>query len=198
MKHRVSKYALCVAALASLVSLAAFAKPHLLENIPLMWKPTNPLSSGVVQSTSVKVSFAPLKDVRQNPQLIAENREDQTPKPVTTKDDVGAFVATHMREIFDRNGVTTVDSGGDAIVSGEVRQFFVEETGTYQGQIALHVTVHGPSGKMLWEGSTSGTNSRFGRSYKAENYYETLSDSLIDATTNLLKDPEFVRALGHT
>jgi hypothetical protein len=198
MKHPFWKYALCVAALSSLVSLAAFAKPRLLENIPLEWKPTSPLSSGVVQSTSVKVSFAPFKDMRQNPQVIAENREDSTPKPVTTKDDVGAFVAAHMREIFAGNGVTTVDSGGDAVVSGEVRQFFVEETNTYQGQIALHVTVRSPSGKTLWDGSTSGTNSRFGRSYKAENYYETLSDTLIDATTNLLKDPEFLRALGKT
>jgi hypothetical protein len=198
MKHPLWKYTLCVAALFSLVSVVAFAKPRLLENIPLQWKPTNPLSSGIALTTSVKISFAPFKDVRQNPQLIAENREDQTPKPVTTKDDVGAFVTTHMREVFDHNGITTVDSGGDAIVSGEVRQFFVEETGTYQGQIALHVTVQSTSGKMLWEGSTAGTNSRFGRSYKAENYYETLSDSLIDATTNLLKDPEFVRALGQT
>ena len=93
---------------------------------------------------------------------------------------------------------TTVDSGGNAIVSGEVRQFFVEETGTYQGQIALHVTVRSPAGEVLWEGSTSGTNSRFGRSYKAENYYETFSDSLIDATTSLLKNSDFVKALGRT
>ena len=198
MKNPSWKYSLGVAALGALVSLAALAKPRLLENIPLQWKPTSPLSSGVVQSTSVKVSFAPLKDMRQNRELIAENREDDTPKPVTTKDDVGAFVTTHMREIFDRNGIMTVDSGGDAVVSGEVRQFFVEETGTYQGQIALHVTVQSPAGKVLWEGNASGTNSRFGRSYKAENYYETLSDSLIDATTNLLKDPEFMRSLGRT
>jgi hypothetical protein len=198
MKHPFWKYALGAVALSFLVSLAAFAKPRLLENIPLVWKPTTQLSSGAVESTSAKVSFAAFKDTRQNPQLIAENREDETPKPVTTQDNVGAFVATHMREIFDHNGITTVDSGGDAIVSGEVRQFFVEETNTYAGQIALHVTVTSPSGKVLWEGSTSGTNSRFGRSYKAENYYETLSDTLIDATTSLLKNSDFVKALGHT
>jgi hypothetical protein len=188
-----------VTTLCLLVSAAALAAPRLLQNIPLQWKPTSPLSSGAVESTSAKVSVASFKDARQNPQLIAENREDENkPKPVTTADDVGAFVTTHIREIFDRNGITTVDSGGDAVVSGEVRQFFVEETGTYQGQIALHVTVRDPSGKLLWEGSTSGTNSRFGRSYKAENYYETLSDSLIDATTSLLKNSDFMKALGHT
>jgi hypothetical protein len=196
MKYAIRFTTLC---LLVLVSVGAIASSRLLLNIPLQWKPTSPLSNGAVTATSAKVSVMSFKDTRQNPQQIAENREDSTPKPVTTTDDVGAFVTTHMKEILNRNGVTTVDSGADAVLSGEVTQFFVTETNTYEGQIALHVTVSSPSGKVLWQGTTSGTNSRFGRSYKAENYYETFSDTLIDATTSLLRNSDFMKALsGHT
>ena len=57
------------------------------------------------------------------PELIAENHEDKVAKPVTTKDDVGAFVAAHLKDALEREGLTTVASGGDVILSGEVRQF---------------------------------------------------------------------------
>jgi hypothetical protein len=50
-------------------------------------------------------------------------------------------------------------------------------------------------GKTEWAGVTSGTSSRWGRSYKAENYYETISDSLLEATTNAIRDEGFRKAL---
>ena len=42
----------------------------------------------------------------------------------------------------------------------------------------------------------SGTSSRWGRSYKAENYYETISDSLLEATTNAIQDEGFRKGLA--
>ncbi len=131
----------------------------------------------------------------QQPALVAENREMATPRLVTTRDDVGAFVATHMRQIFDRGGLTTVDSGGNAVVSGEVRQFFVEETDTYRANVVLHLTVRSSAGTALWDGNVSGSASTFGRSYSMENYDQVLSDSIIDATATLLKDPDFRSAV---
>jgi hypothetical protein len=186
---------LCVAVLCSLASLGALAAPKLLQDIPLQWKPTTELGAAV-QTSHQKIRFVAFKDVRDNPKLIAENREKATPKPVTTKDDVGAFVTDSLRRIFDREGFSTVDASGDLVISGEVRRFFVEETDTYKGDVLLHVTVTSHDGKTLWDGNTSGAASTFGRSYKAENYYEVLSNSLIDATTTLLKNHDFVQALG--
>ena len=170
-----------------------------LENVPLVWKPTSSLDLGVIDLSEVsksKIQVAAFNDVRKQPQLIAENREDAAPKPVTTKDDVGVFVTTQERQLFGRAGLNIVDTDGDVIVSGEVRQFFVEETNTYKGEVVLHVTVRNRAGATLWEGNTSGTASRFGRSYKMENYYESLSDSLIDATSTLLKNQEFMQSLA--
>ncbi len=189
------RYRLCVAALCSIASAAALAAPKLLQDIPLQWKPTAELGAAV-QSTHQRISFVAFKDVRDNPKLIAENREKSTPKPVTTKDDVGAFVSDSLRHIFDREGFNTVDSGGDLMISGEVRRLFVVETDTYNADVLLHITVQSRDGKTLWDGNTSGTATNFGRSYKAENYYEVISNSLIDATTTLLKNHDLAQALG--
>src|ERR1019366_1413202 len=130
------------------------------------------------------------------PELIAENREDAVPKPVSTKDNVGAFVSAHFRGAFDQLGLKTVDRGGDVVVAGEVRQFFVEETNTYKGHVVVHLNVRNRAGKSLWTGTAKGENSRFGRSYSAENYYETFSDAILAAVTSLLQEDEFRAALA--
>lgn len=190
------RHAIRIAAALAVAALCACASQAPLQNVPLQWKPSNDVNLGVVESSSHKFSFETFKDVRQQPQLIAENREKATPRPVTTRDDVGAFVATHVRQVFDRGGLTTVDSGGDVVVSGEVRQFFVEETDTYKARVVLHLAVRNAAGAALWEGDVSGSASTFGRSYSMENYDQVLSDSIIDATASLLKDPGFRDALA--
>jgi Uncharacterized lipoprotein len=180
----------------SAVALVAYAAPKLLEHVSLQWKPTSQLSREGVQESRAPIQFETFKDTREKPELIGENGEDDKPKPVTTTDDVGAFVSTHMRELFDRAGLKTVDSDGAVIVKGEVTHFFVEETSTYQAEVAVHLTLVSSSGKKLWSGTASGDAKRFGRSYKLENYYETLSDALINTTTSLLRSDELQKALS--
>ena len=66
---------------------------------------------------------------------------------------------------------------------------------TYNGDVRLKVTLIDPSGTSLWTGITSGAATRFGRSYRAENYYEVLSDSLVKAVQNLMQNASFRSAL---
>ena len=172
---------------------------QLLNDVPLVWKPTSELNFGGVDLSEArrsKIQFEPFVDARKQPALIAENREDAIPRPVTTSGNVGEFVSANVRQILDRAGLDTVDSGGDVIVSGEVRDFFVEETSLYKGTVQLHLSVRNRAGVTLWSGSASGTAQRFGRSYSQENYYEVLSDSLINATVPLVQDWDFRRALA--
>jgi hypothetical protein len=170
----------------------------LLEHIPLQWRPTSSLQFGTQQVTPSPVQFATFKDVRPKPELIGENREDdlKPPKPVTTSEDVGAFVSAHIRDLFKQAGLNTVDSNGSVIVKGEVTQFFVTETNTYEAQVAVHLSVESPAGATLWSGVASGDAKRFGRSYKAENYYEVLSDATVNAVSSMLQSSEFQRALA--
>jgi hypothetical protein len=180
------------------VAGGAYARTKLLEHVPLQWKPTSELRLGAMQMSQAPVQFETFKDVRYDKEAIGENREDDTPKPVTTTDDVGAFVGSHMRELFDRAGLKTVDSNGAVTIRGEVRQFFVRETVTYQATVAVHVTVVSRDGKTLWSGLASGDAKRFGRSYELEDYYEVLSDALVNTVSSMLQSAEFQQALsGH-
>ena len=178
------------------VTLGAFAVAAPLVNVPLRWKPTSDLRLGATQITAAAVQFEPFKDTREMPDKVGENREDDTPKPVTTSDDVGAFVSNHMRDLFSHAGVKTVDTGGDVVVKGEVRQFFARETHTYKAEVSVHLTVVGRDGTTLYSGVTSGEASRFGRSYLLENYYEVLSDAVVNATSSALQNVEFQKALS--
>jgi hypothetical protein len=148
--------------------------------------------------TATAVTIAPFIDVRDAKQAIGENREDELPKPVSTPDDVGAFVSTHLRQLFDQAGIKTVDRNGTVTIKGEVKKFFVRELATYKSEVELHLTVIDQNGNILWNGSASGEATRFGRSYKAENYYEVLSDALVNTVSSMLQAPEIQRALsGH-
>jgi len=185
-------------ALLVLASLCACAKAPL-ENIPLVWKPTSKTSIGTINLTEVgdtRIRLDDFRDTRKTPELIAENREEAVPKPVTTRDNVGQFVSAHMRQILQTAGLDIVDGDADVVISGEVRQFFVEETSTYNGSVLLRVAVHKRNGATLWNGTASGSAKTFGRSYSSENYYEVLSDSVVDATGTLLRDPDFRHALS--
>lgn len=185
-----------LALIAAAAMLAGCETPKPLENVPLQWKPTAGLNT-TVQSSATRIQLGAFRDMRANPQLIAENREQKTPRTVTTSDDVGAFVATHTRELLTRSGFTTVDHGGDVILSGEVQQFFVKETDNYDGEVVLHLVLTDANGRKLWEGQANGSASHFGRSYSAENYYETLSDSVTKAVGSMLQDPGFNGAVAH-
>jgi hypothetical protein len=180
------------------VALTASSKSKLLEHIPLQWQPTSTLQPGTAQMTASTVTIAPFTDGRDNKELIGENREDDPRKPVTTTDDVGTFVSTNIRQLFDQAGVKTVDSNGEVIIKGEVMKFFVREESTYKSTVEIHLTVIGQDGKTLWKGLASGEATRFGRSYRAENYYEVLSDAVVNTVSSMLQADDFRKALsGH-
>jgi hypothetical protein len=187
-------------ALLFVISLAltgsAAAKTALLEHVHLQWRATSDLRLGTQEMSRVPIQFEVFQDVRNNKESIGENREDEQPKPVTTSDDVGSFVSTHMRELFDSGGLKTVDSNAAVTIKGEVTQFFARETSTYKSEVAVHLTVVGSDGKTLWSGVASGAATRFGRSYKLENYYEVLSDAVVNTVSSMLQSPEFQKALS--
>jgi hypothetical protein len=178
------------------LTVGAYAKTALLEHVRLQWRPTSSLALGAQEMPQVPIQFESFQDVRDNKEAVGENLEDDKPKPVTTTDDVGSFVSTHMRELFDRGGLKTVDSNAAVTIKGEVRQFFVRETSTYKSEVAVHLTVVGSDGKTLWNGVASGAATRFGRSYKLENYYEVLSDAIVNTVSSMLQSAEFQKALS--
>jgi hypothetical protein len=180
----------------SLLCLVACQTP--LINIPLEWRPTSSAEfsrEGMSNTASMKIQFEAFTDARPHPELLAENREENPPKQVTTRDNVSEFVRLHVRQAFDQAGFTTVDHDGDVILSGDIRQLFVDEKGTYKGTFALGVKLTDRSGATLWKGVVSGEAKRYGRLYAAGNYYKVISDSIVSAISALFNDADFRKAL---
>ena len=70
------------------------------------------------------------------------------------------------------------------------------ETATYKSLVVVHLTVTDRGGKTLWSGLASGDATRFGRSYKLENYCEVLSDAIVNTVSSLLESAEFQKTLS--
>ena len=183
-----------------LTLLAGCAGVRSLDNVPLEWSPEREprasAGSAPADLFKTRIKVASLTDSRERPKLIGENREGGQPQPVTTSDDVGAFVTEHFKGLLVGAGLNVVDSGESALIRGDVQQFFVVETSTYSGEVRLQIVVTDPAGKTLWQGVTGGTSTRFGRSKWARNYYESLSDALSLATSSLLQEHGFQTALA--
>jgi hypothetical protein len=178
------------------VTLCGHAKTVLLTHVPLQWRPTSELASGTTDMDATTIRFETFQDVRNDKEKVGENLEDDAPKPVTTTDDVGAFVSSHIRRLFDRAGLKTVDDDAAVTIKGEVRQFFARETSTYNSQVEVQLIVVGRDGNTIWKGLASGEATRFGRSYKIENYYEVLSDAVVNTVSSMLRSEEFRKALS--
>ena len=190
-----------VPALLLLAPSAQAADKHMTD-VPLVWKPTSTLAETVgalnlLPLASAKVWIAPFTDSRSDKSLIAQNLEEKAPRPVTTKEDVPAFLATHAKDIYHQAGLSLAASEAEAtvVVKVEVARCLVTEQDTYKGELNLVVEVD-KGGTPLWRGTVMGENTRWGRSYKLENYYETISDSLMDAVGKTLKSPAFLDALA--
>jgi hypothetical protein len=178
------------------VALDADATAVLLTHVPLQWKPTSELASGTTDMDATTIRFETFQDVRNEKEKVGENLEGDAPKAVTTTDDVGAFVSGHMRQLFDRAGLKTVDGDAAVTIKGEVRQFFARETSTYNSQVEVQLIVVDRAGNTIWKGLASGEATRFGRSYKIENYYEVLSDAVVNTVSSMLRSAEFRNALS--
>lgn len=176
------------------------AAQKLLTGIPLEWRPTeqgkaSQVNPGVVRAS---VRFGSFLDNRERPELVGEGREDEDEGkiyPVTTSTNVAEWCRSQMADRFKEWGVAVVGDAEDLVLEAEIVQFFVMERNRYVGNARLKVSLLASDGSVRWSGFAAGTNSRFGRTYKAENYHETLSDSLLAATTNLMSDAGFRAAL---
>jgi hypothetical protein len=196
------RFQFALAVLATCISLGNFATANAadkLEGIPLEWRPTSPMSERAPVDLKglegIKLQIDPFTDKREDPAFIGRNTKKVPIRRVTTNEDVARFVTYQVKSLMSALGLKVVESGGDVILKGEIRKFFVEEASRYNAEVEVQATFTDANGKILWVVSTSGSSSRFGIWYKADNYYEVLSDALIGATHELVHNPGFRKAL---
>ena len=167
--------------------------------LQLLWMPTdNPhdMPPAALEAFNGQTVAIAVTDTRVNSgPKIGENHEDSTPRPVTTTDDLRAFVGKNIAAVLQSNGVKIVPSGASRLLTFELAEFFVTENNFYQGNVTFQVTLHNGAGQVLWTGSARGSSHRFGRSFSEENYDNTFSDATLDALRALLGDVSFQTAL---
>ncbi len=169
---------------------------------PLVWKPTSVLSEttekiNLTPFVARKVAFLPLVDNRKDKNLLGENREKAQARFVSTPDAVAPYVSARLLDLMKETGLPVTDKaeGATIVVSGELLRFSVIEKDTYQGEFRALLEVRSGE-KLVWKGMAVGHTTRFGRSYKLENYHEVLSDCLVEAASRLLSDPIFISVLA--
>jgi len=181
--------------LALLVALGASK----LDNVKLQWKATDEVgdvASKAARAFKAKnVRVEAFTDARDDKTLIGRNTEDKNPRDVNTNDDVGAWCSTQLAALLKQGGVAVVSEGGDLVVSGQVTRFMVDEKDVYQGTVILNLTVS-RGGRKIWSDVVTGESKRWGRSYKEDNYMETLSDALSRASEAFFGDAKLAEALS--
>jgi hypothetical protein len=176
-----------------------------LKDIPLVWKPTDPVSTyGAIDMTVYKNArfvIMPFGDARKRPSEIGQNTEKKFAGKdmlVTTKDSVPDWLTDKIAKTLADFDVTVVKADGTVILEADIVKFFVTEASMYKAEVSLKVRLKSKTNAVVWEGMTTGSASRFGSSYKAENYHEALSNATISAVHGLLKNDAFIEAVQKT
>ena len=172
-----------------------------LKNIPLEWKPTDTVSSldAIDLTPFLKTSFTvkPFTDLRKNPEEIGKNIEKRVsdiPLVVTTKDNVAEWLTNRVAQVLSEFDLTVAKDAPLAI-EADVVKFYVTEESMYKADVGLKFRLRKKSGDIVWEGMVTGSTRRWGASYKAGNYYESLSNALISTIYALLQNDSFKQAV---
>jgi hypothetical protein len=173
-----------------------------LLNIPLLWKPTETTSSFEAIDLTVfqhaSFTIKPFNDIRKKPAEIGMNSEKRSSNKilyVTTRDNVAEWLTDRFGKVLSDFGVAVVKDKGTMSLEADILKYYVTEEAVYKANIGLKVRLRAKNNDLLWEGLISVSSSNWGRSYKAENYYEALSNACIEATHALLKNESFLQAV---
>ena len=171
------------------------AKPQQMAPIPLQWKPSGVVKMNVAAAPwlPARIVVTSLRDARPHPDLIGVNHEDpHRLLTVSTTDSVPAWCKDRLNALF---ADALKGNGPEILLSGEVEHFMVDEDNDYVGKVVLKLTARTRSGTVVWTGNLQGDISHFGRTYKAYNYDESMSDALTAAATQLTHDAAFAQGM---
>lgn len=186
-----------IAAMLCLIFNQSVAK-ELLTSVQLTWTPTteiNEVSRLVPEEVlAVKIKIPKFEDARTiDPKnRVGMNKEDGKSLPVDTVSDIADFVTQNIHLVLQKSNLQ-IDDKADYSLSGKIIEYFVNETNTYEAVLSIQYTLK-KDAKTLWQGTVTAQNSRFGRSYKLDNYQESLSDVIIENLKALMTSQNFKNA----
>jgi hypothetical protein len=172
--------------------------PYSLKGVDLSWMPTRSDISDIdlkrVKNRVFKMGI--FTDERKDTTFVGMNKEYKNTRLVTTDESVSQWCGHYLEKVLQNNQVKFDTLNYDIVLSGAVRDFNIMETTTYKATIAINFQALSKSGERIWEQQITGTASNWGTSYKLENYYECISNALIETARNLLTNDDFQNALN--
>lgn len=183
---------LVILSLLPVVVGAALARPKSLD-ITLTFRPTEPIvQSGTVGRVPRAIALGGVTDARSiaDRTVIGENREKSTTIPIHARGGIEPFTKSVIAECLKAWAVP-VDDAAPIVMTVDVVRFFVTETTTYSGEMALRVTFANRDNKVVLQTTVAGEARRFGRSLSQDNYNEVISDALVSAMAALARQGEF-------
>lgn len=167
--------------------------------VKLMFRPTDDPrdmpAAGVVALSGKSVTVKVTGDQRPAPlQQIGVNVEERNPRPVSTPDDVDAFIRSSVEQVLAANGARAVPAGAQRVLALKVLTYFVQEGNTYSARVTFAARLTDAAGTTLWEGPMAGSYNHWGHSFDEQTYLEALSNATMDAVKSLLGTPAFAQA----
>jgi hypothetical protein len=166
-----------------------------IKNLPLRWQGVEapPMASG---SVGRALSAAPLafglRDLREFPAAVGRYADDGF--VVQTTDNVGQYCTDRIGAILVGAGAH-LEPGAPTTLEIELLDYYVVEGGSFEGTVRMRTTLR-RGADAVWTKTYAGASKRWGRTHNPENFNEALSNSLAEATQQLLRDEEFAKTLG--
>jgi hypothetical protein len=175
----------------------SYAEPQRKLDVPLAWTPKEAPALPVVDLTGGvrRLQVKAFTDVRNERGLIGENPEKKPPVSVRTSSDVAAYVTGAVSRELSQLGLEISEQDPERVLTGEITQFWVKDTGSYDATVRVKLTVRGADGMEVWTGLASGRGENWGRQLKPINYTETLTSALLDLVANIVRTPEFMKSI---
>jgi hypothetical protein len=139
-------------------------------------------------------------DSRPNKETLGKYTKDSEAgvyQSVSTTTDVRAWIENSIKRTFSSYGVELADkSSAEFILDIAVKKLFVKEVNSYQGTFAYIVKLSKADGTTLFEKLITGKDGTVGKTFKANNYNQILSASLINGVRTLLNSVDLYDAIA--
>lgn len=173
----------------------------ILSDIKIKWKPSISIATIEFDTTNVSrfigkaISVMEFGDIRlglANKQNIGKS--PYSPFPISTIDDVPHWCSARFSQILSTKGLTVKSENAAIQIEGEVKKFFVTEQGSYTAEVEILCTVKDSMGTTLWSDLVNGKSEARGRSLDKKLYFRTLSNAMILAVQDFLKNVKLEQA----
>jgi hypothetical protein len=166
-----------------------------IQNLPLRWQGVEALpipSDPVARALGAAQIVLGLRDMRADPTVVG--RYEDNGFVVRTTDNVGQYCTDRLGEMLVHAGAHLAQSA-PTVLEAELLDYQVVEGSTFEGTVRMRAVLR-HAGNTVWTKTYTGASKRWGRTHNPENFNEALSNSLADATQQLLRDDGFARSLG--